>query len=56
VDIKPCKKKGITACTYCGFLSICQFDTARKENSYRLLFDKPNDEIWDLIGEETYDE
>lgn len=52
VDIKPCKKKGVTACTYCGFLSICQFDTARRENSFRLLYDKPNDEVWDLIGRE----
>ncbi len=53
VDIKPCKKKGITSCTYCGFLSICQFDTARKENSFKLLYDKPNDEVWDLIGREV---
>lgn len=52
VDIKPCKKKSITACTYCSFLSVCQFDTARKENSFKLLYDKPNDEVWGLIGRE----
>jgi ATP-dependent helicase/nuclease subunit B len=56
VDIKPCKKKGITACAYCSFLSICQFDAARKENSYRLLYDKSGDEIWDLLNKETCDE
>ncbi|HHW23453.1 MAG TPA: helicase-exonuclease AddAB subunit AddB [Clostridiaceae bacterium] len=56
VDIRPCKKKGITACAYCGFLSICQFDAARRENSYRLLFDKPDDEIWNLLNKETCDE
>lgn len=55
-DIRPCKKKGITACAYCGFLSVCQFDAARKENTYRLLYDKSDDEIWDLIMKETADE
>ncbi len=50
VDIKPYKKKGTTACKYCSFLSICQFDPALKENTYKMLFDKDKDEVWDLIG------
>lgn len=52
VDIKPFKKKGMTACSYCSFLPICQFDTTLKENSYRMLFDKNNDEIWDYMSGE----
>ncbi|NMA67408.1 MAG: hypothetical protein GX957_14440, partial [Clostridiaceae bacterium] len=52
VDIKPYKKKALTACKYCSFLSICQFDPVLKENSYRLLFDKDKDEVWDLIKSE----
>lgn len=50
VEIKPYKKKGINSCTYCSFHSVCQFDTTRQENSFRLLFDKSNDEVWDIIG------
>ena len=51
VSIKPFKKKGNTSCKYCSFLSICQFDTVMKENSYKLLYDKQNEEIWNLMGE-----
>lgn len=50
VDIKPYKKKGTTACKYCSFLPICQFDPALKENTYKILFDKDRDEVWDLMG------
>jgi len=55
VTIKPYKKKGTTSCTYCSFLPVCQFDTTMKENSYRLLYDKNNDEVWGLMkqGDET---
>jgi len=52
VDIKPYKKKGASSCQYCSFLSICQFDTAFKENNYRQLFDKDNQEVWDLMEKE----
>lgn len=49
VSIKPYKKQGITSCTYCSFLSVCQFDTGMKGNSYKLLHDKDNEHVWDLI-------
>lgn len=52
VDIKPYKKKGTSSCQYCSFLSICQFDTAFKDNSYRQLLDKDNEEVWDLMKRE----
>ncbi|ATW23894.1 helicase-exonuclease AddAB subunit AddB [Candidatus Formimonas warabiya] len=52
VSIQPYKKKGTTSCTYCSFLPVCQFDTSRKENAFRLLYDKENDEVWSLMGEE----
>ena len=48
--IKPYKKKGDTSCRYCGFLPVCQFDPSMKENGYRLLYDKNDDEIWELMG------
>ena len=50
-DIKPYKKKDISACTYCSYLPVCQFDTTRKENSFRLLYNKDNDEVWESIKE-----
>jgi len=52
MSIKPYKKKGTTSCKYCSFLSVCQFDTAMKENSYKLLYDKDNEEIWKLMAKE----
>ena len=52
VNIKPYKKKNSTSCKYCSFLSVCQFDTTMKENAYRLLYDKDNEEVWKLMNEE----
>jgi ATP-dependent helicase/nuclease subunit B len=49
VNIRPYKKKGSTSCQYCSFLSVCQFDSTMKDNSYKLLYDKENDEVWDLM-------
>lgn len=49
-SISPYKKKGATSCKYCSYLSICQFDTAMKENAYRLLYEKVNEEVWDLVA------
>ena len=54
-DIKPYKKKDINACTYCSYLPVCQFDTTRKENSFRLLYNKENDEVWESIKEKQYE-
>lgn len=50
VDIKPYKKKGSKACDFCSFHSVCRFDQSLKENSFRVLWDKSNDEIWDLMN------
>lgn len=52
VSIKPYKKKGTTSCKYCSFSPVCQFDTAMKENSFKLLYDKDNDEVWSLMEQE----
>ncbi|MGI6684081.1 MAG: helicase-exonuclease AddAB subunit AddB [Bacillota bacterium] len=54
VSIKPYQKKNITSCTYCRFSPVCQFDSGRKENRFRVLYDKKDDEVWSLMdgGEE----
>ncbi|KJS01592.1 MAG: ATP-dependent helicase [Peptococcaceae bacterium BRH_c4a] len=51
VSIKPYKKKEITSCQYCGFSAVCQFDTAREENTFKLFYDREDAEVWSLMGE-----
>ena len=52
VAIKPYKKKGITSCKYCSFSAVCQFDTAREENTFRLFYDREDEEVWRLLAED----
>jgi ATP-dependent helicase/nuclease subunit B len=51
VPIKPYKKKKIISCQYCSYSSVCQFDTAQKENSFNILHDKVDDDVWKLMSE-----
>lgn len=51
VPIKPYKKKKMTSCQYCSYSAICQFDLTQKENSYRLLHDRVDEDIWKLMYE-----
>ncbi len=53
VSIRPYKKKGVTSCMYCSFSSICQFDAAMKENTFRLLHDRDSEEVWELISADS---
>lgn len=55
VSIKPYKKKKITSCTYCSFSAVCQFDTAMKENTYTLLQDREDEDIWKRMEETVAD-
>lgn len=54
IDISPYRKGASTACTYCDYRSVCQFDPSIKTNSYRdielPLADKPK------AGKEDSDE
>jgi hypothetical protein len=47
VAINPYKKRTVTACAYCGFSSVCQFDTSIRDNRYRLIPDVSEDELWE---------
>ncbi len=49
VPIRPYKAKKYTSCKYCSFSAICQFDTARKENTFKPLYDLKDEDIWRLI-------
>lgn len=49
VEINPYKKKTMTSCSYCDYTAICQFDPSLRENFYRLLPDRKDEEIWKLM-------
>ena len=49
VAISPYKKKTLTACKYCGFNPVCQFDASFRDNRYRVLADYKDDELWKLM-------
>ena len=53
INIKPYKKKDATPCAYCEYTAICQFDPALKENTYKIIKDKKDKEIWELLASET---
>ena len=52
IDIKPYKKKDFTPCSYCEYTAICQFDPTLKENTYKIINDKRDKEIWELLANE----
>lgn len=51
VPISPYKKKKLTSCSYCNYSSVCQFDQSQKENSFRMLHDREDNDIWKLMNE-----
>ncbi len=44
--INPFKSKKSTACRYCKFGAVCQFDPSLPENRYRTMPALPDDQIW----------
>ena len=53
IKIEPTKHSNRTHCEYCDFASICQFDTNIKDNKYKVVIRKSQDEIWNNIKEEV---
>lgn len=51
VEINPYRKKEITACKYCSFTALCQFDTLLEENKYHHLPAINNDQFWNLLSD-----
>lgn len=50
VSISPYQLKDFTACQYCSFLEVCQFDP--ELNSYRMIQEMKDDEIWGKLNED----
>lgn len=53
LKIEPIKHTNRTQCEYCDFSSICQFDTGIKDNKYKTIINKSQNEIWDNIRKEV---
>jgi len=49
IEISPYKKKDLTACRYCDFKPVCQFDQAVPGNSFRLVPAIDEDDLWRLM-------
>lgn len=49
IPIKPFKNKRTTPCTYCDYSSVCQFDPTLKDNKYRIMNDKNDEEVWEAM-------
>ncbi|ASA23614.1 helicase-exonuclease AddAB subunit AddB [Paenibacillus donghaensis] len=50
VEIQPYRIQQETACTFCSFRPVCQFDEAVEGNSYNNLGKPGKDVIWDLLS------
>lgn len=50
VAIQPYRIQQETACTFCSFKPVCQFDEAVEGNQYNHLAKPGKDVIWDLIS------
>ncbi|MGV8147126.1 MAG: helicase-exonuclease AddAB subunit AddB [Alkaliphilus sp.] len=50
--VYPTKNKNITACTYCEFSYVCQFDTLIESNRYKNISKKSKEEIIEKIKKE----
>lgn len=51
LKIEPCKNQKTAYCEYCDYSAICQFDTSIKDNKYRLVVKKDEEEIWKRMKE-----
>lgn len=49
IEIRPSKDRKHTACGFCTFSAICQFDPSMKDNKYRYVNKKSDEEVWDLM-------
>ncbi|MEW9121254.1 MAG: helicase-exonuclease AddAB subunit AddB [Thermotaleaceae bacterium] len=49
IRIEPCKNGKQTACAFCQYRGICQFDNLLENNDYRNIKKMKNEEIMDLL-------
>jgi len=52
VKVSPYKNGPKTACNYCLYKSVCQFDTLLEDNQYRILRNLKKEEIWQKLKQD----
>ncbi|MEN2466658.1 helicase-exonuclease AddAB subunit AddB [Ornithinibacillus sp. JPR2-1] len=55
VHLNPYQRKQKVACTYCPFLSVCQFDASLETNNFRRLSELKEDEVLEKLRSEEGD-
>ncbi|OPF53077.1 helicase-exonuclease AddAB subunit AddB [Clostridium baratii] len=53
IKILPTKNNKKAYCEYCDYSAVCQFDTSIKDNKYRIVLKKSDDEMWKRITDEV---
>ncbi|OPJ57484.1 helicase-exonuclease AddAB subunit AddB [Clostridium oryzae] len=53
ISIKPIKENSDTACNFCNFSSICQFDPSLIDNNYKTIDRKSDEEVWGLMEQKV---
>ena len=56
VKIEPCKSSKVTYCDYCNYSALCQFDTSRRDNKYKVILKKKKDDLWNAISNKVNEE
>ncbi len=54
IEITPYRNKNRSACSYCIYSAICQFDISIEGNRYKVIKDKNDEEIWKDIENEVH--
>lgn len=49
-DVAPFRLDKDTACTYCPYLAVCQFDALHPDSRYRRLEKYDNKTVWSFLG------
>ena len=52
IQVNPYMKGQITACTWCSYKSICEFDQKRRGYGYRNLASMSKEEVWNRMMED----
>lgn len=51
VSIQPYRIQQETACTFCSYRPVCQFDEAMEGSDYQLLGKPGRNQVWELLGQ-----
>lgn len=52
IKINPIRSKNANACEYCVYSSICEFDSNFEGNEFKILQEKKDEEVWELLKRE----